>query len=395
MQGDVSIKIVGVGGGGCRCASDFVEELTNAVCIAMDTDEASLMAAKAHEKILLGKTVTRSSSTGGDVELASKVLSADIDLIKNSINACDIVFIMGSLGGGTGSVIAPEVAKIARQAGAITIAFCTLPSSFEGSQKQSVARRAMGKMTELCDMAVALANEDMLMTSQSDLKQALEDANRCVRASVSAICNMLAKTGLINLDIGALKNLFKEKLSNKTLFAYARSDSQNKVNDALEKLKNFPALKTDFAARRASKLIASITCASDTSIQEIKEVLSGIADTFSDTTEVLFGAVLDESYKGAIEVFAMGVAAAQEEPRQEAKLELPSKVEKPEPQLRRRKLSSDKKRQESNSQSEFGFVDVELKRGFFEDTEPNLYGKEDLDVPTFMRRKIKIHLKKI
>ena len=110
---------------------------------------------------------------------------------------------------------------------------------------------------------------------------------------------------------------------------------------------------------------------------------------------MLFGAVLDESYKGAIEVFAMGVAAAQEEPRQEAKLELPSKVEKPEPQLRRRKLSSDKKRQESNNQSEFGFVDIELKRGFFEDTEPNLYGKEDLDVPTFMRRKIKIHLKKI
>ena len=99
MHGDLSIKIIGVGGGGMSAASGLVDRVQNAVCIAMDTDESALLSAKAHEKILLGKSVTRSASAGGDAEIAAKVLQADIDLIKNSVSASDIVFITASLGG--------------------------------------------------------------------------------------------------------------------------------------------------------------------------------------------------------------------------------------------------------------------------------------------------------
>ena len=400
MHGDLSIKIIGVGGGGMSAASGLVDRVQNAVCIAMDTDESALLSAKAHEKILLGKSVTRSASAGGDAEIAAKVLQADIDLIKNSVSASDIVFITASLGGATGSVIAPAAAKIAKQAGAIVISFCTLPFSFEGAQKCAFARKTMEQMANICDMAVALPDDEMLPNSQSNLKEALESASRCARCAIAAVCDMLAKTGLINIDFGALKNLFKEKLSEKYLFAYASSKAENKVEDLLKKLKNFPALKSGFAADRASKLIACISCSSDTSIQEIKDVLAGIAETFSDTAEVIFGAVFDESRKGEVEVLAMGLAKGPQAQEQESKpkLELPThepEEKKAKTQLRREKISSKSESPQRERQSEFNFVDVELKRGFFEDTEPNIYGREDLDVPTFMRKKIKIQLKKI
>ena len=51
-----------------------------------------------------------------------------------------------------------------------------------------------------------------------------------------------------------------------------------------------------------------------------------------------------------------------------------------------------KQEQPVATQSEFKFVEKSQQRGFFEDTPPNMRNGEDLDVPTFMRRNIKINV---
>ncbi|MEC8405361.1 MAG: hypothetical protein VXZ08_04670, partial [Verrucomicrobiota bacterium] len=54
------------------------------------------------------------------------------------------------------------------------------------------------------------------------------------------------------------------------------------------------------------------------------------------------------------------------------------------------KLSN--KKSLNSKQNEFTF-DTEAQRGYFDKTERNMYKDEDLDVPTFMRRGIKIRIK--
>lgn len=398
MQSDISIKIIGVGGGGIHAADLLVDKVSNAVCVAMDTDEAALMSVKSHEKILLGKTVTRHSSAGGDTSLAAKVLNSDIDTIKNCVNACDIVFITASLGGATGSVIAPAIAKLARESGALVFAFCTSPFEFEGAQKKKTADIAFKQMQDICNMAAITPNDAMLASSQSNIKQAFADANKCSVCAITSICAMLSKTGLINIDFGALKNLFKAQTQKSTLFTYANLESLQDCKALIEKLKKFPTMQTPEHAQKASKLIICAAADHDTQMAHLKAALAAIAENFSDSSEVLFGAILDDAYKGNNEVFALGIANEPTvKPETKPVLELPSKAEETaSAQLRREKVACPKNVVENkNSQSEFEFVDVELKRGFFDDTEPNLYGKEDLDVPTFMRKKIKIPLKKL
>jgi len=56
------------------------------------------------------------------------------------------------------------------------------------------------------------------------------------------------------------------------------------------------------------------------------------------------------------------------------------------------KLRESKKNPEVD-QEEFLFVDDNVQRGYFDKTDRNLYNDEDLDVPTFMRRGIKIKIK--
>jgi len=60
--------------------------------------------------------------------------------------------------------------------------------------------------------------------------------------------------------------------------------------------------------------------------------------------------------------------------------------------VHRSKLSR-KKAKPDVDQDEFTFVDSDAQRGYFDKTDRNDYNEEDLDVPTFMRRGIKIKIK--
>ena len=47
----------------------------------------------------------------------------------------------------------------------------------------------------------------------------------------------------------------------------------------------------------------------------------------------------------------------------------------------------------AEGQDEFTFNEEDAQRGYFEKTDRNLYKDEDLDVPTYLRRGIKIKLR--
>ena len=67
-----------------------------------------------------------------------------------------------------------------------------------------------------------------------------------------------------------------------------------------------------------------------------------------------------------------------------------SKSNEPPRTVHKSKLSN--KKSLNSKQNEFTF-DTEAQRGYFDKTERNMYKDEDLDVPTFMRRGIKIRIK--
>jgi cell division protein FtsZ len=56
------------------------------------------------------------------------------------------------------------------------------------------------------------------------------------------------------------------------------------------------------------------------------------------------------------------------------------------------KLAS-RRKSTSEDQDEFTFNEIDAQRGYFEKTDRNDYKDEDLDVPTYLRRGIKVKLK--
>ena len=67
--------------------------------------------------------------------LVGEKLPKSKDELVNAIKGYDMVFVTCGMGGGTGTGAAPVIAKIAREAGALTVGVVSTPFSFEGKTK--------------------------------------------------------------------------------------------------------------------------------------------------------------------------------------------------------------------------------------------------------------------
>lgn len=89
-----------------------------------------------------------------------------------------LLVILAGLGGGTGSVVAPMISKIAAQTPDCAVfAFSVLPLSVEGSQRQTLAFRAQNYLAKHCRAAFALPNDLILARLNAPIAEAFAAAN--------------------------------------------------------------------------------------------------------------------------------------------------------------------------------------------------------------------------
>src|SRR5207244_5792425 len=98
---------------------------------------------------------------GGDPELGYQAAVESTEEIREALSEANVIFICAGLGGGTGSGAAPYVAQLAREAGALVIAFVTLPFTFEGKRRNAQAREALARLREFARAVVCFENDRM------------------------------------------------------------------------------------------------------------------------------------------------------------------------------------------------------------------------------------------
>ncbi len=400
----VSIKILGIGGGGSNTVSAISSELDDLSFAAMNTDARALEALNISEKILIGKNVTHSMGAGGDAKLGKAAILSDIDSVRSIVGGVDLLVICTSLGGGTGSGASALVADAARQAGAKTIAFCTMPFEIEGREKMRTANLALADLRKSCDAVIPLYNDNML-AGEMGLEEAILEANKCIIFAIKLLSKLLNHAGLINIDFADLSKTLGSNKENKTLFTYSFAEGKNYIEKAILALEDCPILKSPDSPLKTSKLLINLCAGKNFSANKLKDTLIKIASKFCLGEEVLFGANLDEAYAEKIEIFVLGIEAvksdedkAPESSQIHSQLELPSEfasVPTKSKLTQKSKAKAAAKLAEENAQGKFEFIsELDKQRGFFDDTPPNIYKNEDLDVPTYLRKGIKLVIKK-
>jgi len=413
---NVGIKLIGVGGGGSNAVDRLkMENLDRLQLAVINTDFKALSTSPVQDKILIGTTLTRGLSAGGDPELGRKAAEADADKIAEIVKGTDLIFLVAGLGGGTGSGASPVVAEIAAEAGATVIAFVTLPFSFEGGRRRKQAEDAMNELRRVCDAVIPLANDMLLQegTESTSVLDSFARADEWIGRGVKSIWGMLSRTGLINVDFTALRQVFQHR-GGKTLFGLGVGSGENPAAAALDDLKQCPLLHTPEYARKADRLLVNITGGADLSLTKVNELMSALTEEFGREAHVVMGAAIDEALQGRVEICLIGTtdlgsrnfvrrAPAPAPVRKSDRAAAPTATSlAPEsnqnvktavsPATPRPAVSAADLHKAKPTQEEFGFQGgaPAENRGAFDKSDRNLFEGQDLDVPTYLRKGIKV-----
>ena len=424
---NVAIKLVGVGGAGSNAVDRLkMENLERLQLAVINTDYQALASSPVQDKVLIGMSVTRGLGAGGDPELGREAAEADREKITKVVKDCDLVFLIGGMGGGTGSGAMPVVAEMAAEDGALVIAFVTMPFSFEGGRRLKQAEEGLAALRKVCDAVIPLPNDVLLQEAEEGetVLDSFARADEWMGRGVKSIWAMLFKTGLINLDFATLRQMFQHR-GGKTLFGLGDGTGENAVAEAVESLKLCPLLHTPEFSRKADRLLVNIIGGTDLTLPKVNELMTAITEQFGRDSHIIMGAVIDEEMKNRVEVCVIGTSDMG------TRVSLPRRPSSRKSPLMRAEPTTAPAHDAASSaehaatpattaarmpaaemlpggaettlekaaaaaadklaQEEFGFGELE-SRGYFEKTDRNLFDGHDLDVPTYLRKGIKISI---
>src|SRR5216110_815546 len=295
QEGFIPIKIVSIGGAGLNALDRIVlDGLERADVVAINTDVQSLASSVAAHKVQLGRSVTRGLGAGGDPELGYQAAVESADEIREALADARMIFVCAGLGGGTGSGAAPYVAQLAHEAGALVIAFVTLPFTFEGKRRNAQAREALARLNEVAHSVVCFENDRMgdMTAPHAGIHQAFAMADITVSQSVRSIVNLIQRPGLIRIGFDDLLAALRSP-NGRCLFGFGESDSDNRAHDALTQALKNALMDRGRMLADAAHVLVQVAGGPGMTLSEVEILMQELGRHVNDRTQILFGTAVD------------------------------------------------------------------------------------------------------
>jgi cell division protein FtsZ len=293
--------VIGVGGGGCNAVNRMIQEgITGVDFVAVNTDSQALLLSEAPHRIRIGDKITRGLGAGGNPEIGAKAAEESVEEIHEAIHGADMVFITAGLGGGTGTLASSVIARVAREAGALTIGVVTRPFMFEGSRRAENARAGLSALQNEVDTMIVIPNDRLLhlVDKRVSITEAFKTADDVLRQGIQGITELITRPGLINLDFADVRSIMSQ--GGAALMAVGVGNGETRAGDAAQAAIESPLL--DITIDGARGVLFNITGGEDLSLFEVNEAAEIIRSTTDPNANIIFGAVVDPSLTDEVRI---------------------------------------------------------------------------------------------
>lgn len=364
------MKVVGVGGAGGNAINRMIDaSLCGVEFISINTDAQALDSSRATQKIQIGSHLTKGLGAGSNPEIGRRAIEEDRELVAESLNGADMVFITAGMGGGTGTGAAPIIAEISKELGALTIAVVTKPFDFEGKKRMSKALQGLDELKQRVDTLIVIPNQKLLSVVQKEttLLEAFRFADEVLLQATKGISDLITVPGLINLDFADVKTVMSEM--GDALMGTGYASGENRAKEAAQKSVCSPLLE-NVSISGAKGVLINVTGGQDMTLFEVNEASSVIMEAAGSDANIIWGAVIDEFMKDEIRVTVIATGFGDSNDRKEKGFE--------QDLFSSRKLILDRTRvpkKENSSQQ----VLVPKNRDV-------VFSQDDLEIPAYLRK---------
>ncbi len=296
------IKVIGVGGAGCNAVDRMIQiGIPGVSFIAANTDNQALVQSEAPCKIRLGPGLTHGLGAGGDPEIGRRAAQESQRMLNELVQDTDMVFITAGMGGGTGTGAAPIVARLAREANALSIAIVTKPFTFEGPRRLAAAEEGIERLQEEVDALIVVANDRLLdvVNKRIPLGIAFRVADEILRQGVQGVTELVTHPGLINLDFADVKSVVSN--AGRTLMSIGHAEGKDKAIEAARIAVENPLMDIE-TVQDAESLLVNFSGGEDLTLSEISEAMDYISQAAKPDAQIFFGAVVDPQLRGRVQI---------------------------------------------------------------------------------------------
>jgi len=362
------IKVVGIGGGGGNALNNMIQnyDIEGVEFIAINTDAQALNQNQSEVKVRIGDEITRGLGSGGNPTIGKKAAEESVDLVHEHLAGADMVFITAGMGGGTGTGAAPVIAGIAKNLGALTVAIVTKPFAFEGKKRMDVAIRGINELKDKVDTLIVVPNQRLLDIVDKNVSflDAMKTADDVLSQAVKSIAHLITQAGLINVDFADVRTVMQD--AGTALMGMGEASGDNRALDAAKAAIESPLLELSIDG--ATGVLFNVIGGNDLGMYEVDEAAKLISSKVDADANIIFGATIDPDLNEAIRITVLATGFKSDP--------MSSIMNTTSPQMKSSFTKDDKKK---NNEDDLLHID---DSHIMDDKQ-----EEDLDTPSFMRRK--------
>ena len=308
---DVSIKIVGCGGGGSNTINRIVETgISGAQLCALNTDAKHLLSIHSPKKILIGRQVTRGLGAGALPEVGEAAARENENDIKEFLKGANIVFVTAGMGGGTGTGSAHYVAQIAKQMQALVLGVVTLPFKAEGELRMENAMEGLERLRRVCDTTIVIPNDKLLdLVPKLPIDAAFKVADEVLMQTIKGLTEIITKPGLVNLDYSDIRTVMNE--GGVAFVGIGESDDQDqneRVEKAVQEALNSPLLGEIELAESKGCLIR-VVGGPDMTVTQAEKAAEVVGSRIAKRARLIWGCSVDPDLEGQMKILLIVTGA--------------------------------------------------------------------------------------
>ncbi len=294
--------VIGLGGAGGKIANSVAEQNDGQIRVyAIDTDFSAISRLGRCQQKRIGATRFDGAGSGGDSHGAGMAADETPDL-TSVFDDANVAVIVAGLGKGTGSGVLPKMLAMAAERNVATIVFMVTPFQFEGIELTRKAQEAESSVSKLGDIKITCKNDELCPTASAlTLEEAFKNATNTLVEGITLLWKMTMMPGYINIDPATLVKIIRTGRG-ACNFGLGIASGPQRAKEAVDSLLGNYGIGLATKLKGAKAALVAIIGGTDLKLKEISDTMKSIASSLSIDAEIRMGTVLDKSLSDEIHV---------------------------------------------------------------------------------------------
>jgi cell division protein FtsZ len=446
------VRIVGLGQTGVAvCDQMVLHGRASHDLWVFDSDQQTIDGSIVPNRHLLGRNLVHGLGSNGDIELAREIVALEENRLAHAARGCDFLILILGLAGCTGLALSEYLIEEGRKSGARVIVMGVQPFAFEGWSRREKAVSAIAQVRREADSVLVLSHDRLTEdpVTAKNVRHGFHLMHQLMAQMAQALTQIVCKRGLVQLSFADVRSLYGRYAGTEVLencwAAHVEGDIHDRPEELIERLLDSPFVNDDSIWKDVDHAIIAISGTRELGLSDVQELVGLLKCRLPQNLPLAASASLEEEDHDKVRVTVLLARTAPvpvkvpEEPVvEEIKLRKPApakvvapanpKIEtapviakktpqvvvappkpkiipvvaavQPLPQVDGFHLTEDAESEEeiqTPASARFIAKQEEMQfdgptRGRFEKTHETIYNGENLDQPTFRRRRLVIRL---